>query len=186
MSENRKICPVEKAGMLDNLFRRMLQNPDKLIRPYVKENMTVLDFGCGSGFFTMEIAGRVGEGGMVVASDVQEGMLEILKNKIQNTNVQNRVRLHHSSPERVGLEDPIQFDFILIFYAMHELPDPDSILTEMKTLLKPTGKLWIVEPIFHVSQKDFLKLEEKINDIGYRVSERPGVFFSHSMLLTHQ
>lgn len=73
-SKNR-VCPVERAGSLDNIFRRWLQNPWKILRPYIKEGMTVLDFGCGPGYFTIAMAQMVGTSGWVIAVDLQEGML---------------------------------------------------------------------------------------------------------------
>ena len=46
-SEN--VCPVERAGGLDNRLRRWVHNPHKILGPYVKEGMTVMDVGCGPG-----------------------------------------------------------------------------------------------------------------------------------------
>jgi len=47
------VCPAEFAGSLDNSFRRWLHNPQKILKPYIKEGMTVLDLGCGPGVFTV-------------------------------------------------------------------------------------------------------------------------------------
>ncbi len=46
-AERNRVCPVELAGSLDNRFRRWLQNPRKILAPYVREGMKVLDIGCG-------------------------------------------------------------------------------------------------------------------------------------------
>jgi 2-polyprenyl-3-methyl-5-hydroxy-6-metoxy-1,4-benzoquinol methylase len=56
MNNNNRVCPVEKAKHLDSFFRKILQNPQKILRKYINKGMTVLDFGCGPGFFTIEIA----------------------------------------------------------------------------------------------------------------------------------
>jgi len=50
------VCPVEIAGSIDNRIRRWLQNPQKILRPFIKEGMTVLDIGCGTGFFSVDMA----------------------------------------------------------------------------------------------------------------------------------
>ncbi|MEN8212415.1 MAG: methyltransferase domain-containing protein, partial [Thermodesulfobacteriota bacterium] len=84
MRKNR-VCPVEKAGSLDNKFRRWFQDPEKILRPYVNKGMTVLDLGCGPGFFSVDMAQMVGKSGRVIASDLQDGMLEKLQSKIQGT-----------------------------------------------------------------------------------------------------
>jgi 2-polyprenyl-3-methyl-5-hydroxy-6-metoxy-1,4-benzoquinol methylase len=50
-SERNRVCPVELAHSLDNTLRRWLQNPQRILAPYIQEGMTVLDVGCGPGFF---------------------------------------------------------------------------------------------------------------------------------------
>ena len=50
--KSKRVCPVERAGGLYNKIRRWLQNPQKILRPYIEEGMTVLDLGCGPGFFS--------------------------------------------------------------------------------------------------------------------------------------
>ncbi len=72
MSEEQgSVCPAELAGSLDNRMRRLLQNPLKILRPYVQEGMTALDVGCGPGFFTLPMAQLVGSSGRVIAADLQ-------------------------------------------------------------------------------------------------------------------
>jgi 2-polyprenyl-3-methyl-5-hydroxy-6-metoxy-1,4-benzoquinol methylase len=53
------VCPVERAGILDHRIRRWLQNPQKILRSYIEEGMTVLDIGCGPGFFSIDAAQMV-------------------------------------------------------------------------------------------------------------------------------
>lgn len=78
-----RIYPVEKAGHFDNRFRRWLQNPRKILGPYIKEGMTILDFGCGPGYFMIDMAQMVNDSGLVFAADLQEGMLQKLKQNIR-------------------------------------------------------------------------------------------------------
>ena len=79
------VCPVERANSLDSKLRRWIQNPLKILAPYLREGMSVLDIGCGPGFFTIDMAMMVGESGRVIAADLQEGMLERLRRKIAGT-----------------------------------------------------------------------------------------------------
>ena len=51
-----RVCPVEIAGGLDNRVRRWIQNPRKILSPYIKVGMKVMDIGCGPGFFSNEMA----------------------------------------------------------------------------------------------------------------------------------
>ena len=70
---SKRVCPVEIAGHLDNRIRRWVQNPQKILEPYVEEGMVVLDIGCGPGFFSIDMAKMVGRSGRVIAADLQEG-----------------------------------------------------------------------------------------------------------------
>ena len=72
---DKRICAVEKAGGLDNSVRKFLQNPQKILSPYIHEGMTVLDLGCGPGVFSIEIAKLLGDSGNVIAADLQKECL---------------------------------------------------------------------------------------------------------------
>ena len=78
---NNCVCPVAIAGALDNIVRKWLQDPQKILQPYIKEGMTVLDLGCSSGFFARTMAEMVGDHGKVIAADLQAGMLRKLKKR---------------------------------------------------------------------------------------------------------
>ncbi len=58
--EKYRICPVERAGCLDNGCRRCFQNPQKILKPYIDEGMTVLDLGGRFGSQPMRRAGHSG------------------------------------------------------------------------------------------------------------------------------
>ncbi|MDD5774075.1 MAG: methyltransferase domain-containing protein, partial [bacterium] len=93
-NEKNPVFPAERSGTLDNKLRRWMQDPKKILSPYVKEGMTVLDIGCGPGFFSIDIARMVGKSGRVIASDLQEEMLQKLRDKIQGTELEERITLH--------------------------------------------------------------------------------------------
>jgi ubiquinone/menaquinone biosynthesis C-methylase UbiE len=178
--ERNRICPVELAGMLDLNLRRLFQNPKKMLGPYVREGMKVLDMGCGPGFFSMQIAEMVGATGKVTAADLQGGMLEKLGKKIRKAGVQNIISLHQCGRDATGLSE--KFDFILIFYMLHEVPSPKEFLREMKTLLKPNGKVLIAEPKFHVSKRDFAVVIEMMKNMGYNIVHVPGILLSRTIV----
>jgi ubiquinone/menaquinone biosynthesis C-methylase UbiE len=176
-----RVCPVEKAGALDNKIRGWLQNPKKILRPYIKEGMTVLDLGCGPGFFSVDMANMVGKSGRVIAADLQEGMLKKLKDKIKGTELENRVILHKCEENKIGISENV--DFILAFYIVHEVIKKEEFLTELGTILKPNGLLLIVEPPFHVSKKAFKETIRNANDAGFMEVNRPKVLFNKTVLL---
>jgi len=81
-NRNNRVCPVEIAGSLDNRIRRWIQNPVKVLGPYIEKGMVVLDMGCGPGFFSIDMAQMVGKSGRVIVADLQEGMLQKKRLKI--------------------------------------------------------------------------------------------------------
>ena len=183
MNEEKKhrVCPVEKAGILDFGLRRLLQNPGQILRPHIGEGMAVLDLGCGPGFFTLEMARRVGKTGMVVAADLQQGMLDIVKKKLADSGLAGRVKFSLTRREGTGLAE--RFDFILVFYMLHEVPDQARFLAEIRSLLKPGGRVLLAEPKWHVTQDEFLAAIAVMERVGFAVLERPKIRFSRSVLI---
>lgn len=181
--ENRKtrVCPVERAAGLDSKMRRWFQSPRKILSPYVKEGMTVLDLGCGPGFFTIDMAELVGQTGRVIAADLQDGMLEKLRAKIHGTELEGRIVLHRCNEGGIGVSDKI--DFVLAFYMVHEIPDRESFFNEISSILKPSGKMLIVEPPFHVSTKAFGETVERAEHAWLTPTKRPRVFLSKAIVL---
>lgn len=176
-----RVCSVERAGALDISLRKLIHNPQKMLKPFIKEGMTVMDLGCGPGFFTIEMAKMVGKNGKVTAVDLQEGMLEIVRKKVTDTDLQNIVEFHNCPDNKIGLSKT--FDFILVFYMLHEVPDQTAFLQEVLTLLKPEGRVLIAEPKFHVTKNGFYNAKETMKKTGFKVVEEPEIFFSRSVLL---
>lgn len=175
------VCPAEFAGSLDNSFRRWLHNPQKILKPYIKEGMTVLDLGCGPGVFTVEIAKLLKGSGKVIAADLQEGMLEIIARKLKGTEIEQRVELHKCEVNSIGLAE--KADFILAFWMVHEVRDHDRLFDELKTILKPDGELFIIEPMMHVTRAAYARMTDRLVKSGFEIVERPRVFFSRALIL---
>lgn len=177
----KRICPVEKACGLDNKIRRFFQNPQKILGRYIKDGMTILDLGCGPGFFSVEIAKMIGKSGKVIAADLQEGMLQILRNKIKGTDIEKRIKLHKCEENRIGIVDKV--DFVLAFYMVHEVPSQGNLLREIQSILNSNGKVFIIEPKFHVSKKAFEEMINNIKDIGFEIIEKPKLLLSRAIIL---
>jgi len=179
--KNNRVCPVERAGGLDSKIRKWIQNPKKILRMYLREGMVALDLGCGPGFFSVEMAKMVGESGKVIAADLQEGMLEKVKNKTQGTQIEKRIKLHKCIEEKIGITEKV--DFVLAFYLLHELPDQEKTLKEIKSVLKPNGIFYMVEPkYFRVSKQEFEESIKKAIKTGFKIVERPKLFLSRAVV----
>lgn len=181
MNKNVDVCPVEKAGMLDNKFRKFFQDPQKILKPYIKEGMAVLDLGCGPGFFSIEIGKLINNSGTVICADLQEGMLDIIRQKIKGTDIETLFKFCKCDNSAINV--PFKVDFVLAFWMIHEVPNQVKLFNELKSILKPQGQILIIEPRGHVTGKAFNKMIENLNEIGFEVVETPKVFLSRSILV---
>ena len=89
-----RVCPASHAGWLSTPLRRLVQNPERILRGLVSEGDTVIDLGCGPGFFTLPLARMAGETGSVIAVDLQPEMLEQLRQRAERAGLAARIRLH--------------------------------------------------------------------------------------------
>jgi ubiquinone/menaquinone biosynthesis C-methylase UbiE len=178
---NPYVCPAELSGSLDNSFRRWLQNPRKILKPYIREGMTVLDLGCGPGFFTIEIARLLNGTGKVIAADLQDKMLNKVAGKITGSDLERRIELHKCGNTAIGLSE--KADFILAFWMVHEVPGHERLFEELKSVLKPGGQILIVEPKIHVTRIAFEKMTDIILKAGFKIVGRPEVIISRTILL---
>jgi ubiquinone/menaquinone biosynthesis C-methylase UbiE len=179
--EQQRVCPWWCCFTFDNIFRRLVQNPERILRSYVKPGWTALDVGPGMGYYTIPMAKLVGNSGKVIAADLQKQMLEGVHRRALKAEVQDRVRLHLSKPDKIGIEEPI--DFCLAFWMVHEVPDRARFLGEIASALKPGGLFLLVEPRGHVSKESFAGTVQIAKNAGLSVVEEPKIFWSFSALL---
>jgi ubiquinone/menaquinone biosynthesis C-methylase UbiE len=151
------------------------------LKPYIKTGMTVLDMGCGPGFFTIEIAKLLNGSGKVIAADLQDGMLKKVRQKISGTELEQSIVLHKCQSETIGVKEKV--DFVLAFYVVHEVPNQDKLFLELKSILKPDGKIFIVEPNFHVPKKSFETMLERVKSNGFEILDRPKSFLNRAVVL---
>jgi ubiquinone/menaquinone biosynthesis C-methylase UbiE len=175
------VCPWWFAYTFDNRFRNLFHNPEKMLRPYVSTGMTVLDVGCGMGFFSIGLARLVGHKGCVIAADVQSKMLDVMQKRSEKAGVSSIIRPFKSEPGNLGLETPV--DFALAFWMLHEVPDAKLFLDQICACLKTDGKILIAEPRFHVSSKRFEDSLALAQASGLAFCETPSIRFSRSAVL---
>ena len=177
----RHVCPWWGGYFIDNRLRRLLHKPEKILATHIQSGMTVMDFGCGMGFFAISMANLVGSCGRVVAVDLQERMLNVLRKRAARAGVADQIHAHRCEPESVEADRTT--DFVLAFYSLHEVPNLRRLLSELHGCLRPTGKLLIVEPIGHVRAFTFQTMICLAEEIGFRLDDRPRICLSHTALL---
>jgi ubiquinone/menaquinone biosynthesis C-methylase UbiE len=176
------VCPAEFSGSLDNSVRKLVHKPHRILETYIRKGMTVLDLGCGPGFFTIDMAKLVGETGKVIAADLQQGMLDKVAAKINGSGLEQRIELHKCREDTIGISR--QVDFILAFWMVHEVPDQQRLFEEIKSILNPGARIWIIEPKIHVTEKSFKKMTELLVSAGLDILEKPRIWLSRSVLLS--
>lgn len=180
--DRNRVCPVELANLLEGRLRRWLQDPRKILSPYVSEGMTVLDVGCGPGFFSLAMAELVGRTGRVIAADLQDGMLQKLRARIRGTELEARIRLVKCEGDRLNI--PEKADFALAFWMVHEVPDKASFFAELRAALNDRARVLLVEPkLFHVSRAEFAATTALAERAGFTVGQGPRLLFSWSAVL---
>lgn len=176
------VCPWWAARFtIDTPFRRLIHDPQKIVGPFVAPGMTVLDVGCGVGWFSIPIATMVGDSGRVIAVDLQQPMLDIVRRRAEKANVAARIQTHLCQKNRLGIDASV--DFILLFAMLHEVPDSERMLRELRDCLKEDGKLLLAEPPIHVTGKRFASEVAAAKNAGFQVVDQPNVRWARAVLL---
>jgi len=109
----------------------------------VEPGQTVCDMGCGNGFYTLELARRVGPRGLVYAVDIQPEMLRMLAERAATEGLDN-IRPMLGTPIDPRLP-AAAVDMVLCVDVYHEFSHPEEMLARIRASLKPRGRLVLAE-----------------------------------------
>lgn len=179
--KQHRVCPWWMGYLLDNPLRRMMHPAHKILGPHVSRGMTVLDFGCGFGLFSLGMARLIGESGQVIAVDVQQKMLDKTMSRAQKAGLDQIIQPLLCNGKGIG--EPLVLDFALVCNVLHETPDPATQLAELYDLIKPGGRMLLMEPAGHMSHSEFEGEVEQAGAVGFVERERPKIFRQMSVLL---
>lgn len=179
-----RVCPWWLGYVLASPLRRLWQNPAEILNPYIKAGMTVLEPGPGMGFFTLELARRVGASGRIVAVDIQPRMLRSLKRRAARAGLAERLDARLVQAETMALSDLAgAVDFVVAIAVVHELPDPQRFFREAAAVLKSGGGMLLIEPAGHVNAQEFDTELQAAGGAGLSVVDRPSIHRSQAALL---
>lgn len=132
--------PAGLAFLLNNPLRRRLNPPHRLVHLLgIGPSDVVVDFGCGPGFYTVELARRAAK---TIGVDVSPAMLAKARRAAQNAGLQ--VTLLQSDGERIELPSE-SVDLVLLTHVFHEIEQKERALGEFRRILKQGGRVAILE-----------------------------------------
>lgn len=110
----------------------------------LREGMRALDVAGGTGDITKGLAKQVGKTGHVFLTDINESMLEVGRDNLIDAGIGGNVSFQVENAEELSFEDE-QFDCVTIAFGLRNVTDKDKALREMYRVLKPGGRLLVLE-----------------------------------------
>ena len=172
------VMGVGGAGWLERPERENEEAPSKAIDLLeLKPGMAVADIGAGSGYYSSRIAKRVGPAGHVYATDIQQGMIDILERRIKAEGLTNMTTILG------GADDPKlppnSIDLAIMVDVYHELQQPQVFLQRLKAAFKPNGRLVLLEfrkedpniPILEVHKMSVAEVDQEMKAEGYAIDK---------------
>lgn len=169
---------VEGAAWLDRPEREAEEAPSTALAALaIPPGSVVADVGAGSGYYTVRLAKVVGPAGRVVATDLQPGMLDLIRAKVERQGLAN-VTLVQGRPDDPNLP-PATFDMILMVDVYHELASPQIFVRKLREALKPTGRLVLIEfrledprvPIREVHKMSVSQVRQELGADGFQIEK---------------
>ena len=143
----REIAHVMGPGgilWLERTERETEEKPQLLIDALdIKPGQTIADLGAGSGYYSFRIAPLVGPTGKVLAIDIEPAMLDVIAQRASRERIANvaTVRASARGPNLA----PGSVDLLFMVDVYHELEYPYEVMTEVRSALKPGGRVALIE-----------------------------------------
>jgi ubiquinone/menaquinone biosynthesis C-methylase UbiE len=157
-------------------IKRLFENPQKSLEPYVRKGQVVVDLACNTGYYTLALAECVGPEGKVYAVDLNEKVIQEVKRKVDKSGYHN-IELHASSAADLSFIKDGSVDFVLANGLLCSMSDQrPSAVNEIKRILKPNGQAYLSlggsPPLGYVNRAEWEKILE-----GFRVKRKGSFLF---------
>ena len=115
---------------------------------------SILDIACGTGDFSLAIAGRMHPDSRITGLDLSEGMLAVMRDKVAKAGLEGRISCEQGDSEAMRFADA-SFDVVTIAFGIRNFAHREAALREILRVLKPGGRLVILE--LSVPENRFLR-----------------------------
>jgi len=174
----RQPAPVMGVGGADWLIRpeRLREEePDRMLAAIdIKKGSVVADVGAGVGYHVWRLAEIVGPTGKVIAEDIQEGMIQLLRRNIEDRKLRNvEIVLGTPTDPKLPLNS---LDLVLMVDVYHEFSEPVTMMKHIYNALKPDGRVVLVEfrkedpsvPIQPLHKMSTQEVRSELEPLGFR------------------
>lgn len=142
LTKHQRQFDPERLQKMESKWQYFMSPATILPKFLTRTNMTLLDLGCGAGYFTIPAA-KIITDGHVYAVDRQQDMVRTTLNRASAealTNIDGIVALATNLPIPAA-----SVDAVLMSMMFHHVEEQTQVLNEVKRVLRPNGILYIVE-----------------------------------------
>lgn len=141
--EIAEVAGVDRQEWLERPERETEELPNRVVRALeLRPDDVVADIGAGTGYFTFRISPHVPEG-QVFAVDIEEEMLELIRERMERRGVHNVVPIRGTVRDPNLPEDSV--DVALIVFTYTQFSHPHEMMVHIREALKPGGHVVLVE-----------------------------------------
>lgn len=174
--------PHQWGRLLDHPWRLWYRKPAETLASFsFVPGMTVLELGCGTGVFTVEIARLVGESGQLHAVDLQEPFLRLAQQRVEKAGLRTRVHFHHCGAYALPLETN-SIDLAIVVATLSQIPDKGAALRELRRVLRPGARLALSEELLDPAYAPPHLMRRWLAAAGYRYIGQSGTPFCYNQL----
>jgi ubiquinone/menaquinone biosynthesis C-methylase UbiE len=143
-AQNSRLYSPRNIDALENENRDDWQKPVQVVEALgIVSGATIADIGTGSGYFVPYLSKATGPEGHLFAVDIQQEMLAFVERKVGERGLVNVTTV--LSQENDTRLEPGSVDLALLVDVYHELRSPKALLSNIKNVLKPQGRLAIID-----------------------------------------
>lgn len=186
----KTVAKDEKANMVAGVFHSVAGKYDlmndvmsfgihRLWKRYTidcsgaRRGQKVLDLAGGTGDLAAKFARMVGPQGEVVLADINDSMLRVGRDKLRDMGIVGNVSYVQADAEKLPFEDNT-FDLITIAFGLRNVTDKDAALRSMLRVLKPGGRLLVLE----FSKPEVEMLSKAYDMYSFHIMPKMGEFIA--------